>query len=380
MTSLTRNLANRYDFWISNSYKIPAEYQSIFRILYCSYVLLILGIPNWSWLGNLSDSTFSPPQFSIAALFTGFPDPAFFKILSILLSVLYVFVLFGYKTKVSSILVTIIYLLGNSFLYSRGKINHVDLLIVVTPLIMAFSSWGHHFSLDSKNTPLNKEKYQNWPVTLLTLIIGFAYFTAGLPKLIKGWLNIDTHAVKGTFFNYYYTNGYQDYLAPYLIRINNDIFWETFDWIAVVFETTFLIAIFLPSIFRFYLILAVIFHTLNYLILNIPFVENLIIYVLFINFGLFRTGIFKYKIKYIKSFFASGIALISFIIFQLIIYIQFKQSIFKIVLKSFDIRDYNIILLVAASLLTIMYIGVYIYKITLNKHYSGTGDSFTSPK
>lgn len=363
MKVIIQKIIKKYDYWIEKSYHVKAEHQSIFRIIYSLYILLILGIPNWSWLGSLSISLFDPPKYSISGMFGGFPDSSFFILLGIILCIFYVFLLFGYKTKFTSILITFVYIVGNSFYFSRGKINHTDLLIVITPLIMAFSNWGDYYSIDSKNLRKSNSKTKYWPISLLVLTIGFAYFTAGLPKLLGGWLSIYTHAVKGILFNYYYTNGYQDYLAPYLVQINNDLFWETFDYIAVIFEITILIAVFLPTIFRFYLILAVIFHLLNYLILNIPFVENLAVYALFINFSLFSLKISNNKLRSISLFLNSKYTLLTVIILQLLTYFLLDKSIFISVLRMLDIKDFNIVLLVSGFLIALLHIGNHLYKL-----------------
>jgi len=343
-------LLKKLDYWIFDSYKISPRDQSIYRIVYSLFILLVFGVPNWTWLSNISDVLYDPPRYSLAALFSSFPSYNFLLLLGLIISVLYVLLLFGYKTKIVSILIAIIYILGNSFMYSRSKIDHNDLLLIITPLIMAFSNWGNYYSIDSKISQI-KNKISYWPISLLSLTIGFAFFTAGIPKLLGGWLILKTHAVKGTFYGYFYSKGYQSYLAPYFTDIENDIFWELFDYCVVFIEVSFLIVVFIPLFFRFYIFIAVIFHLLNLLILNINFVHNIATYALYFNYSYIRKITLNPKIYNLFDRILSYKFMIFIIVLQLFFYTTYLTSPIQYMVYKFNFEHLNLSLLIIATVI-----------------------------
>ncbi len=321
----TRSL-NKYDGWVFNSFPMTPEALGVYRIIYCLYVLLISGIPEWTWISEMPNDIYTPPPISIASFFSGFPGYYFLLSLTICLGLLYVVLLFGYKTKIVSILVSILYIVGNSFLYSRGKIDHTDLLLVLIPLIMAFSNWGARFSIDSICVSGKKQETHSWPVTFIALIMGFAYFSAGLPKLLGGWLNPSTHAVKGILYSYYYSQGHQSYLAPFFITVQSDLFWELLDYLTVFYELSFLFVIFLPTVFRTYIYFALSFHLMVLLMLNITFTENMVAYLLFINWPLFLNFLSRIKLNRFLSQFATAKSMVLFGIIVLFYYSEIGSS------------------------------------------------------
>ncbi len=68
-------------------------------------------------------------------------------------------------------------------------------------------------------------------------------------------------------------------------NITNPFFWEAMDWGAVLFEILFLAAIIKPKWFRFWLLLSIGFHTTTFLLFNISFHFQYIVYLLFIDWG-----------------------------------------------------------------------------------------------
>lgn len=281
---LRNKIAKLYDHWIFEEYRLSPEALGLFRILYASILLFIIGVPNFTWISDNPDYIYSPP-FSIAMLFSGFPPYYVLQAISTILLVLFVMLLFGYKTKAVSILITVFWVIGNSFAFSFNKIDHGQLMATVLPFIMAFSNWNAAYSIDAKISG-KKIEPQYWAVTLMVLILGFAMFTASIPKIMGGWLDLSTHAVKYHFVRNYFLIPRQELLAPFFMEFDNALFWESLDYAGILFEFVFLIALLKVKWMRALVFVAVFFHFMNTLLLNIPFVFNFTVYPLFLSWSL----------------------------------------------------------------------------------------------
>jgi len=147
---------------------------------------------------------------------------------------------------------------------------------------MAFSGWGNYFSLDQKlnNTGKSRGAYV---LFIMALLLGFAMGTSAISKILGGWLEINRFGTYFHFeFRYIFWQGKQSFLAPLFSQINYLPIWKSLDYLTVFFELFFLPAILNKKIFQYFCFIAVIFHLATYLIFNIPYVNNLIIYLLFI--------------------------------------------------------------------------------------------------
>ena len=279
---------HRFDIWIAEEYRLPTGALGVFRILYAGYILFVVGAPEFRWIAHHPSLFFDPPAFSVANIFSDFPGYYFFLVVDMLVVVLLVFLLFGFRTRLTSILLATVMLVGFSFYHSFGKINHDTLLMVITPLLMAFSGWGSRYAIDQSSPRHHASGENYWPVATLAVILGFAMFSAGVPKLVEdgslrnGWLSLSTQAVKGYAIMYQHDDLAGNYLAPIFLEYAGDFMWETLDWVAVVFEIGFLFAVVRRPWFRFFVLVAVLFHFMNGLLLSISFVNNIALYLLFI--------------------------------------------------------------------------------------------------
>ena len=273
-----------FDKIIFESFVLSPKSMGLYRICYALF-LLIFGVPNFIWISKYPAVFYNPPLVSLHTFFSSFPSYWFLFAISLGTCVLTLLLLFGYKTRLTSILLAVFIFTGKSFAYSFGKIDH-DFLIWIIPLIMSFSNWGAAYSLDAKLNQQQDKEVQSWPVVLLALVLCLAMFSAGLPKLLEGWLDVSTHAVRGHFLREYYLNERQELLAPLFLNLNFPLIWEFFDYSGVFLEIAFLFAIIRPNIFRFFVLSAILFHVFNYLMLNIAFTINFILYLLFIDWDL----------------------------------------------------------------------------------------------
>lgn len=271
------------DNWIFNSFTVTSEGLALFRIFYVLFILIVISPGHMPFIyytvyGTLPVDLFYPPPGPMM-LFPGFAPVGLLAAVEITIMIVMGFLLIGWRTRWMSIAAGLLILTGNGFAYSMGKINH-DLLLAAVPLVMAFSNWGSAWSADAAAG--RKKEPENWPVSLLALMLGFMMFTAGFPKLLGGWLDIHTNATYGHFIKHYFVNQRQDLLSELFLDIENRFFWESLDWATVVFEIGFLFAILKAPVLRFWCALAVVFHFMVMMMLNISFISNLPVYSLFL--------------------------------------------------------------------------------------------------
>ncbi len=273
------SISRFFDQWIFQSYAISKEHLGFYRILYALFNLVFLFGFNFNWLSHLPHDFYAPP-LGIAALWNGFPDTFILYGLNTVIVLSNFALLIGYRTFWSSILHSCVLLFAFSLVFSLGNIYHIILWIIL-PFVMAFSNWGASYSWDARQ-PKKQSKTYSWPIVIMSLFTGFAFFTAGFAKLLGGWLTVEGSAVWQYFINVRYSVGRDDYLSNYVLQIESFYLWEMLDWLVVWFETLFLFAVFRVSAFRFFCILGVFFHLGVLLILNISFSIHLIVFLLFI--------------------------------------------------------------------------------------------------
>ena len=274
-------MTNTFDHFIFDEYQISGPHLALYRISYASFFLLY-GVPTYGWIADNPDAFFSPPLLSISIFFDGFPDPPLLQFLSLLIAALFVFLLFGYFTRTVSLILPFVIIFCDIFAYSFGKIDH-DLILWLIPLCLSFAGWGNYYSVDSKRKV--GESIESWPVSLVALLLGFAFFTAGYQKFAGGWLDFETQATK------YYTLQSEivfqrgSLLGDWAITMIPDIMWELLDYATVLFEASFLLAIIKRKYFRLFIIAAILFHISVFLFMSITTTWLFITYLLFIDWA-----------------------------------------------------------------------------------------------
>lgn len=272
------------DGWIFGSWQPNGKWLAMVRMLFASYFLFYAG-NRLDWMAHFPHAFFDPPP-SLAMLFPDFPAEWFFQVLNVLQVISLVGILFGYYTRLNSVVFGLVMLVATSFMHSFGKINHIS-LAVFFPFIMAWAGWGAEWSLDRF---WRKKKAILSPValTFLATLAGFMFFTAGWVKASTGWLDLGTQAVHSKIFSCYYVLGRTDLLADFFLNLHIPWLWEIADWVVVIFEIAFLPAIFFPKIFRICLSVAVGFHLLVLLAMNIDFSIHFCVYAVFVDVDFLR--------------------------------------------------------------------------------------------
>lgn len=307
------------DTFIFDSYKISDKSLGLYRICFALFFILF-GIPNFSWISGSPDIFYDPPLLSMARLFSGFPPSWFLYSLSILLCVLFVLLLFGVYTRVVSVLIPFLIIIGHSFSYSFGKIDH-DLIIWLVPFCMAFAGWGNALSIDKKYREVSS-KNRSWCISMLALLLGFAFFTAGFPKIVGGWLNPDSLAVRYYVFQAVEIFEREPLLGTIMLNYIPNIIWKPLDYLTVLFEIGFLIAVLKESVFKKFVFTAIFFHLIIFLMMGITTSWLYIVYLLFIDWDYVQNHIHKlFSYKQINNFMSLKI-LIAFLVLALLIYIN----------------------------------------------------------
>lgn len=258
----------------------PADL-AVFRILFALFVLwrVALGAP---WLEGLPDVFFNPP-LGLAAVFTGFPAPGVVTALNSVLIVAVTALLLGYRTRAASWVSGFALLAVNTWAYAVGKINH-DILLIVTPLVLAGSGWGDRFSLDAQRHPAGGrgEMGNAGRMALLALLIGGAMASAGAMKALTGWLDPSLLCTYGHLVVNSEAVGREPLLASALRGIDAAPFWKTLDVLVVGLELGFAPAALHRRAFMLVLALATLFHLGVMLLFDIPFASNLVTYGAFV--------------------------------------------------------------------------------------------------
>lgn len=273
-----------FDRWIFDSFTVSARGLALYRIVFALYLLLIIApghgsYANFSYLDSMPDVFFYPPPGPMQ-LVSGFPAFPFFELLLVFLNLALVAVLIGYRTRWATLATGILLLVGYGFNYSLSNLHH-NILLLVLPLVMVFSNWGAALSFDARSDRAPQQVH-SWPLVMVALLLGYGMFTAGLPKMIGGWLDPHTHAVHGRFLREYFVIERHDLLAPLFVDVTNEVFWEMLDVGTVLYEIGFLFAILHPFTTRLFSMFSIGFHTIVTLILNIAFLPNLIVYAAFV--------------------------------------------------------------------------------------------------
>jgi hypothetical protein len=250
-----------------------------YRVVYAVVALLIH--EDLQWVTAFPDAMYNPPPGLMRA-FSGFPSAGVLGGLELARTVLLVAVLVGLFTRASSFLLVAVTILGYGFTFSLGKVDHTILLLVV-PAFMALAGWGDRASVDAwrrrgRGAPEPAERAEQWPLRLFALVIGLAFLTAAVPKLLAGWLAPASHAVQSTQLQYYASNGVTTGLAPFFAQLRSGLFWEPVDWATIALEAGMVLAVLTWRGARVGFAVAALFHLGVYLMLDIAFIYNVVTY------------------------------------------------------------------------------------------------------
>jgi hypothetical protein len=198
----------------------------------------------------------------------------------------------GVYARATTLAMVVVGVFSSNATMCFGKIDH-DGLFWTYLACMAFSGWGQTLALvpDKPPGPTAPAK----ALALLGVCIGFAMSAVGTHKAFS-WLDFDTstNGFLGWFVHGYFVDGRRDLLAPYVLSVP-PVGFELIDYSGVVFETSCFVALLLgPLSWRLWLLAACLFHLINTLTLNIPFLQNLLLYWAFVDFTAAEASVQKW--------------------------------------------------------------------------------------
>ncbi|MEM6336785.1 MAG: hypothetical protein AAF752_09460 [Bacteroidota bacterium] len=254
------------------------------RVFFGVYLMALLW-PTYAWIADLPSAFFRPPAFSVVSVLEGFPGAGFFAGLDLVVALSTVTLTIGWFTRTSSFVLVAAMLAGDHFAYSFGKIDH-PILLHVSLLAMAWAGWGCSFSVDAWRAPRARDRTAGETVSLsvLGICVAFGFFSAGFGKALN-WIDFDLsmNGFASWLYGGYYTLGRQALLAPVAAALRPVWLWEVADIVAVVFELSAFAALLRKRWWLGWLVAACVFHLVNALVLNIPFLPHVPVYLCFID-------------------------------------------------------------------------------------------------
>jgi hypothetical protein len=275
---------------VGQTVAVPDRSLGLFRWVFGLF-LLTLSAPHYAWIDRAPRAFFDPPVLSLSYLFGHFPSRPFFLLLDIVILVSLWCMTIGWHAHAATALVLAGRLVGSSFTYSFGKIDH-DIIIDVLLLCMLIAGWGRELSVDSMTkpqaeeaaTPSSTSRRTRQGLALFGLLLSFGFLTAGFPKLVS-WLDFNLH-----------TSGFLAWALPnrsslgrtYLLsawgsRVPVPVL-ELIDYVGPLLEVSAFVALLAGRrAWRVFLLLACTFHLANALVLNIAFTSQAITYLAFVD-------------------------------------------------------------------------------------------------
>ncbi len=271
---------DRFDAWVERG-PFTTEDLGRYRVVFA--LSLLVGLTSFDWVAGYPDSLYRPPVGPFRA-FDGFPSRGVLYLLELALAVSLAALALGVRTRLASACVAVLLLTGSGFAFSLGKIDHTIFQILV-PAVLLLASWGAAVSVDGLGRRRERGEQHQWPLRLLALLVGAGLLTAALPKAFSGWLSPATQAVQESMLRQFYVNGRTELLAPYFVHLDSPLFWESLDWATVIMEAAVILCVLNWRAFRVALAVLVLFHVGVYLMMNINFAGNVLVYGAFVSWS-----------------------------------------------------------------------------------------------
>jgi hypothetical protein len=301
------NFLQRFFQRIKTSVSVNDTAMACFRIFF-GLGMLTTFLPSWSWLGDVPPAFFKPRPLSVAYLADGHLPQEVYLFFDVFIIVLFVFLILGFFTRATLLVLFVLSSVLYSFSYTFDKIDHYTTVLMFTYLCMAFTNSGTQFAV--RKDKKRSSSLQSRALATLALIICFGMFTAGFPKFIN-WVDFDL----GTsgFLNWFYTGYFNvdnnKLLTPYIFGAPPILF-EFLDYTAAIFEITGIYFLWKgKKHWVFYILVATLFHLANLFVLNIDFTQNVICYAIFVLPTLFYRHYEKFAPVW-KKYYKIGIGVV----------------------------------------------------------------------
>lgn len=234
----------------------------------------LFSVQNIDWISMVPENLYRPDVLNFTNLFQNWPPSFIFKIIYYTCIISCLFIIIGIKTRLNFIILSLLLLFQNGFLYSFGKIDH-GILYSILPLYMAFTNSGNRLAL----IPDRIWNIQKISTSIFSIVICFGFFTAGYEKFFS-WVDFDlnTSGFLAWYYNGFYILNRNELLSNYVPLIKPPVT-ELIDYLAVFFELSgIFFLIYSRKSWFIYLVVASVFHFMNTLLLNIPFKIHILVF------------------------------------------------------------------------------------------------------
>jgi hypothetical protein len=277
---IERRLANAWGR-AQDSVATDAGDLAIARVVFGLFAL-VLNPPSLSWLGELPAVLFHPQPLNMTRFFSGFPSRPWLMVNDVALVLAAACIVLGVRTRITGPIFALLFVFGNGFRYSLGKIDHV-IMFPLSILILSASNWGTACALVPD--PRRERSVDRAAPALLAILLCYAFFTAGALKALF-WCDLDPDT--GGFLQWYYNRRFGESNAPLaglVTRMPQSLF-ELLDVGAVCFELAPFAMLMLGwRWWRAWLVMACLFHIATILLLDISFIDHIPVYLAFIPAG-----------------------------------------------------------------------------------------------
>ena len=273
---------------IRASSEVSIDASSNFRILWGLWILIV-NTPTYRWLAEVPHKLFHHTWLEMLGM--SIPDFSYGFYLSLdLLVILSVsLVTLGIKARFFTAVFLLTNLIGYSIENSLGKINHGGLWFALIACCM-LSDWSTRNAI----VPDHKWNIHKTIVSILAICIAFGFFTAGIPKVLH-WIDFDVRSsgVLKWWLSGLFTEANAGLFDVNMGEVPNFVL-EGMDYLAAIFEVSaFLFLLLGKKYWKFWLIIASIFHLSNCILFGISFISYIPVYAFFLLAPLYNMKTFR---------------------------------------------------------------------------------------
>jgi len=260
--------------WVSEGYRPAPRAFAVLRIAFAIYVLI------WprdiGWIAEMARVAYAPPPGPFALL-AGPPPSAVTTSLEVIRFGVALLVLVGWRTKLSSAVLSVVLVICSGLAYSYGKVDHL-ILFDLAPIFLGLGGWGCAYSIDSWRRKAGETC--GYVIFLYGTFVAFAMFTAAAAKAATGWLNPARQATRA-FVAEAAVSPRSGPLTEWFLHLDYSLIWKLLDYVTLFAEGWLVLAVFFPTLFRCGLLLMGVFHVGVWLLLGIDFHPYIFVYAVF---------------------------------------------------------------------------------------------------
>jgi len=309
MNDYLRKINNFIDARLTAPIENAAGRIGLFRILYALFYLWYLS-PNYAAL--LSGYPRGYRNMLVVRYFPEALPPIFFECLEFILVAALVILIIGFRVRLTTTVVLCAGLILDGFHNSFDVELASVFLVFYIPLFMLFSGhWGDTYSLDAHLAyrkkgagiePSNNSGSFFLPVRCLFFVLGVLFLGSAILKMTFGgtWLSNPRFMANLVLKMNIESNLYGLMMIPFAPDISvNPLIYKTFQGGTLIFEATFICALFSRKLRNIYICWALIFHSVCALWLTVTFTTIIVIYLAYVDW---HALLIRLKLKRITLF------------------------------------------------------------------------------